>query len=112
MLVKNTGKKCIGFGSLILTPDAVGELPEGYSAEHPTVKFYIDKKWLEEVKEDSTAPITPPDENKSADAKIKSLNRLNLELLRNEADTLGIEWADDNTKAQIIAKITEKLSSE
>ncbi len=37
---------------------------------------------------------------------------MNLELLRNEADTLGIEWADDNTKAQIIAKITEKLSSE
>ena len=50
MLVKNTGKKCLGFGALALLPDATGELPEGYGADHPVVKFYLGKKWLVEVK--------------------------------------------------------------
>lgn len=46
MYVKNTGKKCIGFGSVIILPDEVKELPAGFDANHPTVKFYIAKKWL------------------------------------------------------------------
>ena len=135
MLVKNAGKKTIGFGALVLPPDAVDTLPEGYGADHPTVKFYLAKKWLVEVKggkaptDETPPPITPPEltpeqiaakqaeeavaaKRAEIDAKIKSIGRMNLEPLRGEAFALGIEWTEDDTKATLVQKITEKLQAE
>jgi len=121
MLVKNIGKKCIGFGSLVLPPDAVGTLPAGYGSEHPTVKFYISKKWLAPVNGE-TKPAEPPaltEEEKAAsqkkaeiEEKIRSLSRMNLEQLRGEAFALGVNFVETDTKNMITQKITEKLQAE
>jgi len=141
MQVKNTGKKCIGFGTVVLAPDAVGTLPDGYGADHPTVKYLMDKKWLTPVKGGKAAPAndpppqTPPandpppeltEEEKAAKAaedaenewkagiaaKIKEVGKMNLEPLRGEAFALGIEWVESDTKAILVQKITEKLQAE
>jgi hypothetical protein len=147
MFVKNTGKKTIGFGSYVLTPDAVGELPVGYGPEHPTVAFYLSKGWLtsvelvdgvaSQVPQPSPDPLTPSDqleltEEEKAEAlalvnkvriaafgnpedvtaKIKSLDRMNLDPLRYEAAALSVEWSELDTKAVLIKKITEKLQGE
>jgi len=132
VLVKNTTNKPIGFGSVILLPDSISKLPEGFGPDHPTVKFFLGKKWLVEVdenapKDDASNPssITPerltPEQStpeqtaaKAAEdvaAKIKALDRMNLEALRNEANTLGVAWAESDTKAMIAQKITEKLQA-
>ena len=49
MRVKNTGAKTIGLGGIVLPPDAVGDLPEGFGESHPTVGYYLGKKWLTPV---------------------------------------------------------------
>ena len=133
MLVKNTGKKCIGFGALVLLPDAVDTLPDGYGPEHPVVKFFISKKWLTVIKgKTAPAPADPPPQNpppvdpfsvpteEEAEAarkagiaaKIKEVGKMNLEPLRVEATALGIEWTAADTKAVLAKKITEKLTAE
>ena len=146
MLVKNTGQKAIGFGTLVLPPDAVNTLPEGYGPEHPTVKFYLSKKWLVEVTDEvsakepehvpgmteeekvipESAQNEPPDltEEEKAEmeaaaqkkaeinAKINAIGRMNLEQLRTEATSLGLEWAVNDTKSVIQQKIAEKLQAE
>ena len=126
MLVQNIGKKVIGFGAVALPPDAVGTLPAGYGPEHPVVKFYLDKKWIKEVKGGkSVAPKvdTPPEPElteeekakmaKKAElaAKIKAVGKLNLEPLRVEATNLDIEWTESDTKAVLAQKITEYLQA-
>ena len=60
MLVKNTGKKIIGMGAVYVAPNEKIELPEGYGPEHPTIKFYLAKKWLTPVKE-KAAQVTEDD---------------------------------------------------
>jgi hypothetical protein len=135
MVVQNTGKKCIGFGVIVLPPDGVGTLPEGFGPDHPTVSFYISKKWLTVLAENNTPPQTAPvthpaappqdpppeltEEEKVAaqkkaeiDAKVKAFGRLNLEPLRVEATTLGVAWAETDTKNILLQKITEKLQAE
>ena len=59
MTVKNKTNKPIGFGNLVLLPDNIGTLPEGFGADHPTVKFYISKKWLEVVKGKAAKSAAP-----------------------------------------------------
>jgi len=137
MKVKNTGKKVIGFGSLVLPPDAVAELPAGYDPSHPTVRFYIDKGWLAPCGE--AVPVDPADakvdlpdvagdsanataltgEEKEAaqkkanvEEKIKSLSQLNLEQLRGEAFALGVDCVETDTKKAIAQKIAEKLKAD
>ena len=136
MRVQNLGKKVIGFGSVILPPDAVDTLPVGYGPDHPVIKFYISRGWLKELKGNAQPappappPVTPPaeltEEEKAAkaaadaaaakkaelDAKIKNIGKLNLEPLRGEAFALGIEWTEGDTKAVLVQKITEKLTAE
>ena len=133
MLVKNTGQKTIGFGALVLPPDAVDTLPTGFDAKHPTVQFYLSKGWLTEVKEkDNTPPPAnlpqdpPPElteEQKAAaetaaqkaaeiDAKLKAIARMTLEQLRVEATNLGVEWIGTDTRAVLIQKITENLQAD
>jgi hypothetical protein len=103
MLIKNIGKKCIGFGALVLTPDAVGALPGGYSLDHPTVKFYLEKGWIAPVKGGGPGP---------AEQKARAVSKMSLEPLREEATALGIEWTEDDTKPVLRQKITEKLQTE
>ena len=49
--VKNTGPKTIGLGSLIVNPGENASLPEGFGTDHPTVKFFFARGWLERVTE-------------------------------------------------------------
>ena len=124
LLVKNTSIKPMGFGSFILAPDAVGELPGGYGLKHPAVSFYLEKGWLTQVEraeEQPTAETPPPGlpaeetaAKKKAEtaAKIGALDRMNLEELRKEATAVGVEWVDGDTKKVIAQKITEKLQAE
>jgi len=124
MRVKNTGKKVIGFGSLVLPPDDVAELPEGYGPSHPTVRFYIDKGWLapcgEAVPVDSAdakvdlADVAGNSAQKEANVeeKIKSLSQMNLEQLRGEAFALGVDCTETDTKKAIAQKIAEKLKAD
>ena len=46
------------------------------------------------------------------EAKIKAVGKMNLEPLRGEAFALGIEWKEEDTKAILVQKITEKLQAE
>ena len=112
MIVKNTGKKTIGFGELVLPPDAESALPEGYGPDHPTVVFYVNKKWLTEISVpgsgagSASGPAMMP---AGITTKIRGLGKMNLDPLRTEASALGVEWAEDDTKATLVQKITEKL---
>ncbi|GHU52697.1 hypothetical protein AGMMS49975_09040 [Clostridia bacterium] len=49
MRVKNKYTSHIGFGTIRILPGETAELPRGYGADHPTVKFYISRGWLEIV---------------------------------------------------------------
>lgn len=52
MRVKNNHTTHLGFGTMRLLPGEtidISKLPSGYGLENPTVKWYIDKKWLEVV---------------------------------------------------------------
>jgi len=130
MKVKNTGKKILGFGSLVLLPDEVGELPKGYGLANPTVNFYLKKGYLTEVTDngatpeegesasndsgdDETGETEAAAQKKAAvDAKIKSLDRMGLDTLRKEAVALGVVYADEDTKEVLRKKIADKLQGE
>lgn len=132
MLYKNTGKKVLGFGTLVMPPDAVETLPAGYDENHPTVKFLIDRKWLTVVKggKAATPPAEPPpeltEEEKAAaaaktesdakraaiDTKIKAVARMNRDQLNAEAAALGVEFAESDNNDQRKAKLTEKLQAD
>ena len=47
--VKNVSNKPIAFDELVLLPDEIAALPEGYGNEHPVVRFYLKQKFLERV---------------------------------------------------------------
>ena len=134
MFVKNTCKKAIGFGDLVLLPDESGQLPKGYDENHELVKFYIAKGWLEKAKGKKTEP-TPTttqepeltEEEKAVieaaekaaaektaaiEAEIKEIEKMNLAPLQEKATELGIEWVAADTKAVLIEKITAKLKEE
>ena len=49
MRIKNSHTTSIGFGTLSVLPDAVAVLPREFTEDHPVVKFYIGKKWIEIV---------------------------------------------------------------
>lgn len=49
MKIRNLTPKPIGFGSVVILPDQTGETPKGYDRDHPTVKYYLSRKWIAEV---------------------------------------------------------------
>ena len=134
MLVKNIGKKTIGFGAEYILPDQTKELPVGYGETHPTVEYYFKRNYLVKVDAESVADgetnpgggsdtpgagVELTEEEKVAaqkkaeiDAKIEALAKMNLEQLRGEAFALGVECAESDTKKMIAQKITEKLQTE
>jgi hypothetical protein len=131
MFVKNTGPKVIGFGDVILIPGDSGELPDGFDQQHPTVQFYIGKGWITPtlpgaaLSTPQEPPHTEPTEEEKARAeeerlaaeeqskkdaeaqKIKGLARMSLSQLQDEAKSLGIEFAETDTKAILTQKITD-----
>ena len=112
MFVKNSSKKVMGFGKTVILPGESGELPEGFDESHPTVNFYFAKGWLEKAgRENATADAPAESTPADADAEIKQLARMNLEPLREKAAELGLEWSESDTRAKLVALITEKLIS-
>jgi hypothetical protein len=116
MIVKNIGKKTIGFGTLVLPPDAKDVLPDGFGKEHPTVSFYFKKGWIEEVDgggidnplHDLTAqsiqlPADPPGGDNGGGNK--SVDRMSLEELKTLASEMGIEVLESDTRKPLIEKI-------
>lgn len=138
MLVKNMGKKCIGFGKEVILPDETKPLPAGYGETHPTVAFYLAKGYLVKVDPPAAEPSANPetgegnenppqvdpfaltDEQKAEaarkadiEAKIKAVGEMkNREPLRVEAAALGIEFKDTDTVEVLKQKVTEKLQAE
>ena len=131
MYVKNTSKKVIGFRDLALLPGEADELPEGYSENHPTVKYYLSIGWLTvttkeavmAAKEPVQEPVTenkPPElteAEKVAKAgeelgkRLKEVSKMSLDLLRATAAELDVEFDDLDTKAVLCEKITAKLQA-
>ena len=135
MLVKNIGNKTIGFGAIHIAPDEVKELPEGYGKEHPTVAFYLMRKYLIEAEnpadESGGTGNAPPqvdpfaltDEQKAAaaaeqkkaelEALVKTVGEMkNRDPLRDEARKLGIDFKETDTVEVLKQKITEKLQAD
>jgi hypothetical protein len=130
MQVRNKTSKNIGFGTgndaLILLPSGAedgddykssGTLPKGYGKDHPLVKYYLSKGWIEEV-----APKAAPkkeeveDETEAEDdaedelaLEIKAVAGMNQAKLREKATSLGIGWTVKESNVALVDKITAKL---
>jgi hypothetical protein len=59
MKIKNKHASAIGFGSVTVLPDAIGELPREFTVNHPMLKYYISRGWVEAVYDTSSEPETP-----------------------------------------------------
>lgn len=70
MFVKNTGAKVIGFGSMLVLPGETRDLPAGYDKDHPVIKFYIEKGFLEAVAQNET-PAADIEEKAEAQPQAK-----------------------------------------
>ena len=119
--VKNTGPKIIGLGSLIVNPDENAPLPEGFGTDHPTVKFFFARGWLERVTENGI--VIPPnvqidksddeddikkdssDNDKPLELSRRDIERLNLEGLRELATKRNLEFASNATRSTLIELI-------
>ena len=120
MYAKNTGTKVIGFGDLSLLPGATDELPTGYDEKHPAVAYYIAKGWLTPAPSASAADASAEEASEGAEggtgaavlaARIKELDKMNLEPLRDLAVDLGIDVSSADTKAAIKEKIISAYQS-
>lgn len=125
MKVKNLTVKPIGFGSTIILPDDVGTLPQDYGKDHPTVKYYFSRKWIEEVGGTSGSTETPSggvsvdvgindgtDGEKVNAPASKPIDRMNKEELQALAFERGVEFTEADTKAMLIDKIRAAGSAE
>ena len=115
MKIKNCHTTSIGFGTLSVLPDAVAVLPREFTADHPVIKFYIGKKWIEIISDPQTkktaaqsvnvgVSIAGTDEPKQT-GEAKSIDRMKLEELRAAAAELGIEYGEGDTRQVLIDKI-------
>lgn len=128
MKIKNLTAKPIGFGSTVILPDTVDTLPQGYGSDHPTVKYYLSRKWIKEVGGGSDSKNTAAvnvglNINTGADGENnggstgddagsnvgngsqKTIDRMNKEELQSLAFERGVAFADTDTKAMLIEKI-------
>ena len=105
--VQNIGHKPISFGEVIVLPIAedggadIKELPNGYDKDHPLVKMLIEKKMLAIV-DGPKAKKSPAEKPKQ-----KTVSRMSLDELRERCDELGTEYAEDDTRAELMKKIEE-----
>ena len=115
MKIKNCHTTSIGFGTLSVLPDAVAVLPREFTADHPVIKFYIGKKWIEIMSDSKSKKaaaqsvsvgvgIAGTDESKQADEP-KPVDKMKLEELRAAAAELGIEYGEGDTRQVLIDKI-------
>lgn len=115
MKIKNCHTTSIGFGTLSVLPDAVAVLPREFTADHPVIKFYIGKKWIEIVSDPKAKKaaaqsvsvgvgIAGTDETKQTDEP-KPVDKMKLEELRAAAAELGIEYGEGDTRQVLIDKI-------
>jgi hypothetical protein len=56
MKIRNKHTSAIGFGSVTVLPDTTGELPREFDANHPVLKYYISRGWVEIADGAPTAP--------------------------------------------------------
>jgi len=112
MTIKNTGKKILGFGKLAILPGEIGVLPEGFDANHPTVAYYIKKKWIEETEDAPGGEDAEATDAADLEKEIRAVKNMNLEALKAKARELGFEFGDTVTKAVLIEKITAVLTAE
>lgn len=120
MKVKNLTVKPIGFGATIILPDDVGTLPPGYDKDHPTVKYYFSRKWIEEVggksgdAETASGGVTVnADINTGVGGGYsKPIDRMNKEELQALAFERGVEFVDTDTKAMLVEKIKAAKAAE
>ena len=118
MQVRNTSAKTIGLGGMFIVPGGTGVLPDGYGADHPAVKSLFGMGWLAPLdgKQEHEEGAASEEAEKQKAARIdnvaKELSKRNLEPLREEAAKLGVGYADGDTKAELIAKIIDKLKAE
>jgi hypothetical protein len=136
MFVQNTSAKPIGFVGGFIMPGKTGELPKGYGENHPTIQFYLKKGWLTKI--DALPADTPAEQEAPAKApelteeekaereamklamikeaelqkQIKERGKMNKEKLCAKADELGIDFAETDTNAVLIEKITAGLRAE
>ena len=127
MKIKNRHTTSIGFGTLSVLPDTVADLPREFTADHPVVKFYIGKNWIEVVGDASAKKKAAQSVNVGVDiagtgetgAAVeaanetgvgnappgKNIDRMKLEELRAAASGLGIGHGEDDTRQTLIDKI-------
>lgn len=128
MKVKNLTVKPMGFGSIIILPDDVGTLPQGYDQDHPTVKYYLSRNWIKvvggtnknggapaavnvgvNINANPNEPDTPAERTGSQN---KPIDRMNKEELQALAFERGVEFVETDTKAMLIEKIRAAQSAE
>ena len=137
MKVMNTSPKVIGFGKKHLVQNEIGDLPNDFGPDHPTVKYFLRRGWITkmdgasasvalpadyDLDDNNTPPLTDDDtagsndddagdgENQSPpQLTARDVQRMSLEGLRTEATRLEIDFSGSDTKAILIAKILEKL---
>lgn len=118
MKIRNLTVKPIGFGSTIILPDETGTLPQGYDKNHPTVKYYLSRKWIEEIGGTDSGSGAPAavnvgvevstggaDEERPGGTSSKPLDRMNKEELQALAFERGVEFAETDTRQTLIDKI-------
>ena len=136
--VKNLSEKPIGFGTMVLMPDHAGQLPAGFDENHPTVAFFLRKKFLvivDAAAEAERAALEAKEEaeRKAADAaeaqkeaaealakaktaeieaQIRDISRMNLQPLRELAKKHNLEFADNDTVAVLREKLTAHLQAQ
>ena len=121
MFVKNTSPKTIGFGDIFVTPGSLGQLPEGFNQNHPTIKYFLNQGFLLLADDLAVAGQEPEDKEPGQEpedkepglesdeaARVTSLSRMTLEQLRSEAEKLNIEFIEADTRADLIEKIRAK----
>jgi hypothetical protein len=60
MRIRNLTAKPIGFGGVVILPDQTGETPKGYDKSHPTVKYYLSRRWIVETGAIGGATVSQP----------------------------------------------------
>ena len=110
MFVVNTSSKVIGFGETAVLPGSMVELMPPFTAEHPTVKFYLNKGFLTASNAGIlTTGIPNATSTKKENLTARDVSRMNLPQLRETATNLNIEFVDADTRTILIDKITGVL---
>ena len=120
MKVRNNYTSHLGFGTVRILPGETAPLPIGYGQNHPTVKFYIRRKWLEVIGEsgDGTeSAVSGVDVNVSTEgggAQPKPLSRMNRAELQARAAELDLEFSAGDSNPALAEKIraAEKIDEQ